>query len=218
MAELNADGPLFPEGAGEVIHSILNPEPSNGPPYTHTFRYPPTEYDDEGNPLPAPIEPAMTVLPPLRPEPTDPWRIALRQQIAATHPKPIITGAPVERVGIALAHATVREDEQRQREASEQLEPFTPVAYDWPVPDPNLTEPRRWEYPALGFGGAIAAMAAFAAGTRALLDTPGLRTDEVERLKTAIQELATAMRRPAPNPAARDYRRRTKRRRRRARR
>lgn len=99
--------PLFPEGAGEVIHAILNLDteaPSGGPPYTHTFRYPPTE------------------------------------------------------------------------------------------------------------------MAAFDAGMRALLDAPGLCTDEVERLKIAIQDLAAAMRRPVPNPAFRDYHRRTKHRRRRTRR
>jgi len=53
---------LFPDGAGEVLHALLNPEPRPGPPHTHTFNLPLTEYDDDGEPLPPRIEPSMTIV------------------------------------------------------------------------------------------------------------------------------------------------------------
>jgi hypothetical protein len=52
---------LFPDGIGEVLQALLSPEPQPGPPYTHTFSYPPTEYDKDDEPLPQPIQPTMTV-------------------------------------------------------------------------------------------------------------------------------------------------------------
>lgn len=53
--------PLFPESVGEVLHAILHPEPKSGAPYTHTLNWPPTEYDEDGEPLPPRIEPSITV-------------------------------------------------------------------------------------------------------------------------------------------------------------
>jgi len=52
----------FPDGVGEVLHALLNPEPQPGSPYTHTFNLPPTEYNDNGEPLPPRIEPSMTIV------------------------------------------------------------------------------------------------------------------------------------------------------------
>lgn len=54
--------PLFPEGIGEVLHALRNPEPQPGVPHTHTFNLPPTEYDDDGEPLPPRVESSMTVV------------------------------------------------------------------------------------------------------------------------------------------------------------
>jgi len=59
---------LFPDGIGEVLHALLNPESRPGPPYTHTFNLPPTEYDDDGEPLPPRIEPSMTIVRQVRAE------------------------------------------------------------------------------------------------------------------------------------------------------
>lgn len=53
--------PLFPESVGEVLHAVLDPEPLPGPPYTHTFNLPPTEYDEDGEPLPPRVEPTITI-------------------------------------------------------------------------------------------------------------------------------------------------------------
>ena len=59
---MTATDRLFPDGIGEVLHALLNPELRFGPPYTHTFNLPPTEYDDDGEPLPSRIEPSMTIV------------------------------------------------------------------------------------------------------------------------------------------------------------
>ena len=42
------DGPLFPDGVGEVLHAILNPQPQPqpGPPYVHTFAPPSCDLED----------------------------------------------------------------------------------------------------------------------------------------------------------------------------
>jgi hypothetical protein len=58
---MTTDERLFPDCIGEVLHALLNPEPQPGSPYTHTFTWPETEYDDDGEPLPPKIEPSMTV-------------------------------------------------------------------------------------------------------------------------------------------------------------
>lgn len=55
-------GPLFPEGpAGAALYALINAEPEPGPPYTHTFRPPPTEYDEDGEPIWKPMEPTFTI-------------------------------------------------------------------------------------------------------------------------------------------------------------
>jgi hypothetical protein len=59
---MTATDRLFPDGIGEVLHALLNPEPQPGLPYTHTFNMPPTEYDDDGEPLPLIVEPTMTIV------------------------------------------------------------------------------------------------------------------------------------------------------------
>lgn len=53
--------PLFPDAVGKLLHAALHPEPTPGLPYTHTFNLPPTEYDEDGAPLPPRIEPSLTV-------------------------------------------------------------------------------------------------------------------------------------------------------------
>lgn len=53
--------PLFPGAIGEVLRELFHPEPSPGPPFTHTFSLPPTEYDEDGEPLAPRIEPTMTI-------------------------------------------------------------------------------------------------------------------------------------------------------------
>lgn len=63
--QYDVDSPptLFPEGAGALLRASLDgPDPSDGPPYTHTFRYPPTEYDDDGEPLPPKLQPSLTIM------------------------------------------------------------------------------------------------------------------------------------------------------------
>jgi len=52
------DSPLFPESVGSLLHAILT-----GPdqPGTHTFRLPPAEYDEDGEPLPQRAQPTLTV-------------------------------------------------------------------------------------------------------------------------------------------------------------
>ena len=47
---------------GEVMHRVLNPEPSPGPPYTHTLVHEePIGWDEDGNPLYPEPGPAMTL-------------------------------------------------------------------------------------------------------------------------------------------------------------
>ncbi len=60
MADDFADGPLFPDGMGEILHGLLNPQTAPGPPDVHTFKPPEPEYDDEGNPY-WPPTPTITV-------------------------------------------------------------------------------------------------------------------------------------------------------------
>ena len=56
------EGPLAPDGIGEVLHAILNPQPQPGPPYVHTIRPPEPEYDENGDPY-WPLEPSFTLEP-----------------------------------------------------------------------------------------------------------------------------------------------------------
>jgi hypothetical protein len=51
---------LFPDGIGEVLHALRNPEPRPGVPYTHTFNLPPSEefLADLANPVR--LEPCVT--------------------------------------------------------------------------------------------------------------------------------------------------------------
>lgn len=54
--------PLFPDAVGELLHAALDPEPTPGPPYTHTIPAPPGwEYDDEGDPIRPLFWPSMTI-------------------------------------------------------------------------------------------------------------------------------------------------------------
>lgn len=50
--------PSYPASVGTLLHRILT-----GPdqPGTHTFRLPATEHDDDGEPLPQPVKPTLTV-------------------------------------------------------------------------------------------------------------------------------------------------------------
>ncbi len=62
------DGPLFPQGeaGARLLDQILNPQPAEGPPYTHVFeaqdhsREP--QYDEDGDPW-WPVEPTFTISP-----------------------------------------------------------------------------------------------------------------------------------------------------------
>lgn len=61
MAE-EVEQPLFPNAIGELLHAALDPEPTPGPPYTHTISAPPGwEYDDEGDPIRPLFWPSMTI-------------------------------------------------------------------------------------------------------------------------------------------------------------
>lgn len=40
------DDPLFPDGIGEVLCAVLNPEPEPGPPYVHTIEPPRCDLED----------------------------------------------------------------------------------------------------------------------------------------------------------------------------
>jgi hypothetical protein len=52
----------IPDSTGQLMHSLLNPEPSPGPPYTHTFTAPePIGEDEDGNPLYPEPGPDMTL-------------------------------------------------------------------------------------------------------------------------------------------------------------
>lgn len=54
--------PMEPAPAiGNLLQHMLDPVFPEGAPYTHTFNYPPTEYDEDGEPLPPRIEPTMTI-------------------------------------------------------------------------------------------------------------------------------------------------------------
>lgn len=46
MAGPVPDGPLFPDGAGEILHAILNPAPRPGPPWVHTIEPPRCDLED----------------------------------------------------------------------------------------------------------------------------------------------------------------------------
>lgn len=54
---------MFPPDIMRFLRDVLDPVPvSDGPPYTHTFRNPPTEYDDEGEPLRPRIQPTYSIV------------------------------------------------------------------------------------------------------------------------------------------------------------
>lgn len=53
--------PLYPEAIGHLLREILHPTPRTGPPWTHTFSLPRTRYDTDGEPLPEPVQPSLTV-------------------------------------------------------------------------------------------------------------------------------------------------------------
>lgn len=61
MAAPLAGGPFYPEAMGEFLRKLLNPEPQPGPPWTHTFRPPPQEYYEDGEPIPMSPGPSFTV-------------------------------------------------------------------------------------------------------------------------------------------------------------
>jgi len=53
-------GPMYPEAMGELLGKLLDPDPPPGPPWTHSFRPPPEEYDENGEPIPMPALPTHT--------------------------------------------------------------------------------------------------------------------------------------------------------------
>jgi hypothetical protein len=53
---------IFPKDLVGFLRDVLDPpQVTGGPPFTHTFRNPPDEYDDDGNVLPKPVLPSLTV-------------------------------------------------------------------------------------------------------------------------------------------------------------
>jgi hypothetical protein len=54
--------PAFPDSVGALLSKILNGADPPGPgPHTHTFKLPPTEYDEDGEPIPPRIQPSLTI-------------------------------------------------------------------------------------------------------------------------------------------------------------
>ena len=52
---------LFPEGFGSVLQNIFGGGPGAPGVHTHTFNLSPTEYDDDDEPIPQPLQPTMTI-------------------------------------------------------------------------------------------------------------------------------------------------------------
>lgn len=53
--------PLFPDGAGEILHAFVNAEPEPGPPYVHTVTGPEQVQDEDGEWY-VPIVPTHTLI------------------------------------------------------------------------------------------------------------------------------------------------------------
>ena len=172
---------LFPEGIGELLHKILNPELNSGPLYTHTFRLPPDEYDDDGNVLPKRVQPSFTLY-------AGAGVGAYAARAAAEHEQRYLAlrdeGLDNDAARIALANFTAYAQ-------------TTPWSYE--------TAWREWQ--TLRARKALAAMAPF---TRARPSFFGHRADAAMARAFASWPTAPCSCHPAPFPAARDYRRRTK--------